>query len=109
MGDPPAAGLGVLPLQLEGLSLGCRIDLPAPFSQYLGREARDIVQLDEFSRRSFPPKHVSYVRIQDFKGLENTAIILVDLEDSHFDRSSQALLYVGMSRARAYFRLHITH
>jgi hypothetical protein len=96
---------GVSPSQITVLS-------PKPWeescaSRLPGREGRDIVQLDEFNLRAFPPKHVSYARIQDFKGLENTVIILVDLEDSHLDRSAPALLYVGMSRARAYLRLQI--
>jgi hypothetical protein len=100
-------------LQSEGVSAS-QITVLSPksweescASQLSGREGRDIVQLDEFSLRAFPPKHVSFSRIQDFKGLENTAIVLVDLEDGHLDRSSPALLYVGMSRARAYLRLQI--
>jgi len=100
-------------LQSEGVSLSqITVLSPKPWeescaSHLSGREARDIVQLDEFSLRSFPPKHVSFARIQDFKGLENAAIILVDLEDGHLDRASPALLYVGMSRARAYLRMQI--
>jgi hypothetical protein len=96
---------GVLASQITILS-------PKPWgescaSRLSGHVARDIVQLDEFSLRSFPPKHVSFARIQDFKGLENTAIILVDLDDSHLDKASPELIYVGMSRARAYLRLQI--
>lgn len=100
-------------LHSEGVSASqITILSPKPWSEscasrLTGHEGRDIVQLDEFSLRSFPPKHVSYARVQDFKGLENAAIILVDLEESHLDQSSPAMLYVGMSRARAYLRLQI--
>ncbi len=96
---------GVSPSQITVLS-------PKPWSEscasrLAGREGRNIVQLDEFSMRSFPPRNISFARIEDFKGLENTAIILVDLAAGHLDRSAPALLYVGMSRARAYLRIQI--
>ncbi len=68
---------------------------------------RDVLQVDEFSLRAFPPAQISFARIQDFKGLENTAIVLLDLDHRHLDRSSRSLLYVGMSRARAYLALVI--
>ncbi len=68
---------------------------------------RHVVQMDEFSLRGFPPAQISFARIQDFKGLENTAIVLLDLDHRHFDRSAPSLLYVGMSRARAYLALVI--
>ena len=64
--------------------------------------SRDIIQLDEFSMRQFPPARVSFARIQDFKGLENTAIVMVDLDEALFAQHPSSLLYVGMSRARAY-------
>ncbi|MBM4092232.1 MAG: DUF2075 domain-containing protein [Planctomycetes bacterium] len=66
---------------------------------------RDVGQVDEFSLRTFPPAQISFARIQDFKGLENTAIVLLDLDHRHLDRSAPSLLYVGMSRARAYLAL----
>lgn len=47
---------------------------------------------------SIPPSHhITYSTIQSFKGLENTIIILVDV-DSY---ESESLMYVGMSRARS--------
>lgn len=66
---------------------------------------RDVLQMDEFNLREFPPAQISFARIQDFKGLENTAIVLMDLDRQHLDRSAPSLLYVGMSRARAYLAL----
>jgi hypothetical protein len=68
---------------------------------------RDVLQMDEFSLREFPPAQISFARIQDFKGLENTAIVLLDLDRTHLDQSARSLLYVGMSRARTYLALII--
>jgi len=65
-----------------------------------------VIPLDEYSLRTFPPPQISFARIQDFKGLENTAILLADL--SSFSSSSRELLYVGMSRARAHLTLVLT-
>jgi hypothetical protein len=64
------------------------------------RVKQTIRALDQYGIRSFPPDAVSYSRIQDFKGLENDVIILVDLSSSS-DADVKALTYVGMSRARA--------
>ncbi len=74
-------------------------------SRLSGRIAREVVQLDEFSMRDFPPSRISFARIQDFKGLENTAIIMLDLDKNVFAQHPPSLLYVGMSRARAYLAL----
>jgi hypothetical protein len=65
----------------------------------------DVLQLDEFSLRTFPPSRISFAQIRDFKGLENTAIVLLDLDPRHFAPAFSSLLYVGMSRARAYLAL----
>ena len=67
--------------------------------------SREVIQLDECSMREFPPSRISFARIQDFKGLENTAIVMVDLDKTLFDQHPPALLYVGMSRARAYLAM----
>jgi hypothetical protein len=60
-----------------------------------------IVALDEFSMRSFPPGQTSFSEIAAFKGLENEAIILVDIVDRGEASNSMQVRYVGMSRARA--------
>ncbi len=78
----------------------CASRLPEPLR-------RDVLPLDEFSLRRFPPPHISFAQIHEFKGLENAAIVLLDLDDRHFDRSAATTLYVGMSRARAYLSLHV--
>ena len=41
--------------------------------------ARQIRRLDEYSMRSIPGDKVGFARIDEFKGLENEAILLVDL------------------------------
>jgi len=64
------------------------------------RVKQAIRPLDQYGIRSFPPDAISYSKISDFKGLENDAIILVDLPSSS-DANFRALTYVGMSRARA--------
>ena len=41
---------------------------------------KQISVLDGFSFRSFPPKEISFSQIRNFKGLENEAVILADLQ-----------------------------
>jgi hypothetical protein len=57
--------------------------------------------LDEYSIRNFPPKEISFAEIYQFKGLENEAVIVVDLPPPDHSRDNFALHYIGMSRARA--------
>jgi len=67
--------------------------------------ALDVIQLDEFSMRGFPPPRISFARIPDFKGLENTAIVMVDVDPTRLVAHPPAWLYVGMSRARTYLAM----
>jgi hypothetical protein len=61
---------------------------------------RMVRALDYSSIRTFPPRDfIGFSRIRDFKGLENDAIIVVDLP-STFGEGDAANAYVGMSRAR---------
>jgi len=60
-----------------------------------------IVVLDEFSMRSFPPNGISYSEIGSFKGLENEAIIVIDLPPPGIKEQHNTMHYVAMSRARA--------
>ncbi len=63
---------------------------------------RTITLLDEFSLRSFPPAQVSFTRIANFKGLENEAVIVVDLpEPGGKPGEDLTQHYVAMSRPRA--------
>lgn len=59
-----------------------------------------IRELDQYGIRNFPPDAVSFSTIPNFKGLENDAVIVVDLPEAN-DPSYAALSYVAMSRARA--------
>jgi hypothetical protein len=66
---------------------------------------REIVILDEFSLRNFPPAKISFAEISNFKGLENEAIVVVDIEPPVKGQSSLVMHYVAMSRARAVLSL----
>jgi hypothetical protein len=57
--------------------------------------------LDEYSMRTFPPNGISFSEIGSFKGLENEAIIVVDLPLPGNDKQLKSMHYVAMSRARA--------
>ena len=58
-------------------------------------------QLDSYAIRAFPPEGISFAQIADFKGLENDAIIVIDLTLSKSSESI-TLHYVAMSRAKVY-------
>lgn len=65
------------------------------------RYRRMIRALDHFSIRAFPPRDlIGFASIQDFKGLENDAIIIVDLPET-IGQGDAKNAYVGMSRARS--------
>ncbi|RDH90527.1 MAG: hypothetical protein DIZ77_04520 [endosymbiont of Seepiophila jonesi] len=66
---------------------------------------KGIMILDEYSVKSFPAKQISHAKIRDFKGLENEAIILVDLPPPSRKDGDIAAHYVAMSRARAVLSL----
>lgn len=61
----------------------------------------DVMQLDDFALLNFPPKQISYAQIRDFKGLENEAVIVVDLPYPSDAAVTSPDHYVGMSRARS--------
>ena len=61
--------------------------------------------LDEYSFRNFPSRNISFSTIANFKGLENEAVILVDLERPERSKSNLVNHYVGMSRARSFLSL----
>lgn len=66
---------------------------------------RQITILDEFSLKHFPSAKTSFAEIGNFKGLENEAIIVVDLPSPERSREDLAAHYVAMSRARAVLSL----
>lgn len=70
----------------------------------LPEEIRELIsELDDYKVRKIPFDSITFSQIQDFKGLENDVVILVDLDHpSKINiQSNRALHYVGMTRARA--------
>ncbi len=72
--------------------------LPAKLSSRL-------LVLDEYSMRSFPPQGISFADIAHFKGLENEAVVVIDLPDPLTHPNPGPDHYVGMSRARTLLSL----
>lgn len=64
-----------------------------------------IIRLDDYSLRSFPAAKTSFAEIGNFKGLENEAIIVVDLPSPALNSDNLAKHYVAMSRARSVLSL----
>ena len=62
---------------------------------------RRVRRLDEYSMRSIPVDKVGFARIDEFKGLENEAIVVVDLPAPNRPDGNEAAHYVAMSRARS--------
>jgi hypothetical protein len=66
---------------------------------------REIIILDEYSLRNAPFGRITFAEIANFKGLENEAVIVVDLESPVSGDKPLAMHYVAMSRARALLSL----
>ena len=94
-GLPPGEVTLLSPLAFETSSLRL---LPAQIR-------REIVQIDDYSLRNFPPQKTNFAEIANFKGLENEAIIVIDLPPPGSDSPLRALHYVAMSRARSVLSL----
>lgn len=62
---------------------------------------RRITQLGISSSLSFPFAGLTFSTVADFKGLENSYIAMTDINDLNSTDAARAILYVGMSRARA--------
>ena len=67
--------------------------------------ARRVRRLDEYSMREAPGDRVGFARIGEFKGLENEAIVVVDLPAPDGTGQRSAGHYVAMSRARSVLSL----
>ena len=67
--------------------------------------ARRVRRLDEYSMREAPGDKVGFARIGEFKGLENEAIVVVDLPAPEGTGRRSAEHYVAMSRARSVLSL----
>jgi len=79
---------------------------PVPFQKSVAfrlplKYTRQINVLDEFSMRNFPPPKISFAQIFQFKGLENEAVIIVDLPPPDDPETNCSLYYIAMSRPRA--------
>jgi hypothetical protein len=79
---------------------------PLPFSESASSMLphtlkTNIVELDEYALLNFPPKGISFAQIGNFKGLENEAVILIDLPPPSSRSEAVPDHYVGMSRARS--------
>jgi len=63
---------------------------------------QQIKQVDEYSLANFPPSTMTFAQVGDFKGLENDAIVVIDLPEPN-PKNKQAIAphYVAMSRAKA--------
>jgi len=75
---------------------------PQPFAHSLAARlppalAAGIVVLDEYALRTFPPPGISFAGIAAFKGLENEAVIVIDLPRP---TAPTPWHYVALSRAR---------
>jgi hypothetical protein len=55
--------------------------------------------------RHFPPPRISFAEIAHFKGLENEAVIVLDLPEPGSSPSSATEAYVAMSRPRGLLSL----
>lgn len=66
---------------------------------------REIVVLDAYSLRNFPNGKTSFAEIANFKGLENEAVIIVDLPPPANVGPNLVAHYVAMSRARSVLSL----
>lgn len=85
-GLPPSA---ITILSARPFSASAAARLPRP-------DAGALCVLDEYALRDFPPPAISFAEIVAFKGLENEAVIVIDL----CPEQASALHYVGLSRAR---------
>ena len=75
---------------------------PQPFASSLAARlpstlAAGIAVLDEYALRTFPPPRISFAGIAAFKGLENEAVIVIDLPRP---TAPTPWHYVALSRAR---------
>ena len=70
-----------------------------------GEAASRVRRLDEYSMRRVPGGKVGFARIDEFKGLENEAVVVVDLPPPERGDGNESAHYVAMSRARSVLSL----
>ena len=66
---------------------------------------KKILVLDEYAVRSMPLQQPGFATIKNFKGLENEAVIVIDLPPPDKKRKNRTTHYVAMSRPRAVLSL----
>ena len=66
---------------------------------------RRVRRLDDYSMRNIPGDKVGFARVEEFKGLENEAIVVVDLPVPAGAGRDSVEHYVAMSRARSVLSL----
>jgi hypothetical protein len=79
---------------------------PRPYNQSSAYRLPDlwrkrITPLDALISLKFPTNGLTFSTIAWFKGLENRHIAVIDIDDLDSTPAARAMLYVGMSRARA--------
>lgn len=62
---------------------------------------KHLTVLDEYALRNFPPVNISFSEIASFKGLENQAVIVIDLPPPTATGGPLPQHYTAMSRPRA--------
>ena len=67
--------------------------------------ATRVRRLDEYSMRRILRDKVGFARIDEFTGLENEAVVVVDLPAPNRTDPDWAAHYVAMSRARSVLSL----
>jgi len=98
-------------LNREGVSPGSVVILsPLPFEESSAAELpedlrSEIRPLDPATASDFPFNRVAFSSIRNFKGFESDAVILVDLKPDLANPSLEKVLYVALSRTRAYLSL----
>ena len=66
-----------------------------------GELSSRLQRLDEYSMRAIPGDRVGFARIDEFKGLENQAVIVLDLPPPRDADSKSPEHYVAVTRARS--------
>lgn len=89
---------GITLLSPYGFKNSCAMELP-------GRIRQGILILDQYSLQNFPTVEVSFTEIGNFKGLENEAVIVLDLPAPVNGAMSLVSHYVAMSRPRSLLSL----
>jgi len=93
---------GIRELEPGSITILSPLAFPESAVARLPQRLRSRIQiLDEYAMRSFPTDRIGFARIEDFKGLENEAVVVVDVPAPDRSAGANAAAYVAMSRPRA--------